>query len=240
MLGISMTATFRIQRYNPEQDAKPYFKDYTLDDLDGTFRVLDALHEIKWKIDGTLTFRRSCAHGMCGSDGMRINGRNALACAVLMKDINVSKPIVIEPLPYLPIIKDLTVDQSDFFKKYEMTKPWLITQSAAPEMERLQSHEDAELLMESTKCIMCACCTTSCPSLWANENYLGPAAILKGFRFAFDTRDEGPEEHLLAVDSADGVWRCHTIFNCVEACPKDINITWHISQVKKKLVQMEL
>lgn len=235
-----MTATFRIQRYNPEKDQKPYFKDYTLEGLDGTVRVLDALHDIKWKLDGTLTFRRSCAHGMCGSDGMRINGRNVLACAILLKDLPTNKPIVIEPLPYLPIIKDLAVDQSDFFKKYEMTKPWLITQSAPPQMERRQSYEDAELLMEPTKCIMCACCTTSCPSLWANENYLGPAALLKGFRFAFDTRDEAPEQHMSALDSPDGVWRCHTIFNCVEACPKEINITWHISQLKKKLVQMEL
>lgn len=235
-----MIATFRIQRYNPEKDAKPYFKDYTLNDLSPTFRVLDALHEIKWTIDGTLTFRRSCAHGMCGSDGMRINGRNALACALLLKDVNTSKPIVIEPLPFLPIIKDLAVDQTDFFRKYEMVKPWLITEEPAPQMERLQSPADAEAIMESTKCIMCACCTTSCPSLWANENYLGPAAILKGYRFAFDSRDEMPEEHMSAMDSPDGVWRCHTIFNCVEACPKDINVTWHISQVKKKLVTMEL
>ena len=237
-----MTATFRIQRYNPEKDAKPYFKDYTLPDLDGTVRVLDALHQIKWTIDGTLTFRRSCAHGMCGSDGMRINGKNALACALLLKDVqgfSSGKPIVIEPLPYLPIIKDLAVDQTDFFRKYEMVKPFLITTEPPPEMERLQSPEDAELLMESTKCIMCACCTTSCPSLWSNENYLGPAAILKGFRFAFDTRDEAPGEHMSAMDSPDGVWRCHTIFNCVEACPKEINITWHISQVKKRLVSTE-
>jgi succinate dehydrogenase / fumarate reductase iron-sulfur subunit len=235
-----MTATFRIQRYNPEKDEKPYFKDYTLDDVDGTFRVLDALHEIKWKIDGTLTFRRSCAHGMCGSDGMRINGKNSLACSTLLKDINTKKPIVIEPLPYLPILKDLAVDMADFMRKYEMVKPYLITREAPPDFERLQAPEDAELLMESTKCIMCACCTTSCPSLWSNENYIGPAAILKGFRFAFDTRDESPEAHLSALDSQDGVWRCHTIFNCVEACPKEINITWHISQVKKRLVSMEL
>lgn len=236
-----MKVTFRIQRYNPEKDTEPYFKDYTLDGLDGTYRVLDALHDIKWKIDGTLTFRRSCAHGMCGSDGMRINGKNGLACSMLLKDIkNINKPIVIEPLPYLPIIKDLVVDMSDFFKKYELVKPYLINREAPPQMERYQSEDDAELLMESTKCIMCACCTTSCPSLWSNENYLGPAAILKSFRFAFDSRDDGSEEHTEAVDSPDGIWRCHTIFNCVEACPKEINITWHISQLKKKLVASEL
>ena len=235
-----MTVTFRIQRYNPEIDDKPYFKDYTLENLDGTYRVLDALHDIKWKIDGTLTFRRSCAHGMCGSDGIRINGKNSLACSTLLKDINTKKPIVIEPLPFLPIIKDLTVDKNDFYKKYEMVKPYLIARDAAPQFERLQSPEDAELLMESTKCIMCACCTTSCPSLWSNENYIGPAAILKSYRFGFDSRDGAPDEHFAAVDSPDGIWRCHTIFNCVEACPKEINITWHISQVKKRLVTTEL
>ena len=238
-----MKITFRIQRYNPEVDKEPYFKDYTLDGLEGTYRVLDVLHDIKWKLDGTLTFRRSCAHGMCGSDGMRINGKNTLACSLLLKDIkniDSGKPVVIEPLPYLPIVKDLVIEMKDFFAKYELVKPYLIAKDAPPEHERLQSHEDAELLMESTKCIMCACCTTSCPSLWSNENYLGPAAFLKSYRFTFDTRDTNPEEHLTAVDSADGIWRCHTIFNCVEACPKDINITWHISQLKKRLVSDEL
>ena|ERR1017187_4103434 len=235
-----MTATFRIQRYNPEKDAKPYFMDYTLNDLDPRSRILDALHEIKWTIDGTLTFRRSCAHGMCGSDSMCINSRNALACALLLKDVNAKKPIVIEPLPSLPIIKDLVVDLSDFFHKYEMVKPWLITHDPPPQLERLQSPADADLLGESAKCIQCACCTSSCPSNWANKNYLGPAGILKGYRFVFDTRDEGTEEHLSAMDSPDGVWRCHTIFNCNECCPKNINIVWHISQVKKKLVTIGL
>lgn len=238
-----MKVTFRIQRYNPEKDAKPYFQDYTLDNLEGTYRVLDALHDIKWKIDGTLTFRRSCAHGMCGSDGMKINGKNTLACSLLLQDIKGigdGKVVTIEPLPYLPVVKDLVIEMTDFFNKYELVKPYLITKTPPPEMERYQSNEDAELLMESTKCIMCACCTTSCPSLWSNENYLGPAAILKGYRFAFDTRDEGAQEHMEALDSADGIWRCHTIFNCVEACPKNINITWHISQLKKKLVSDEM
>ncbi len=234
-----MKVTFRIQRYNPERDTKPYFQDFTLDDLDGTYRVLDALHDIKWKIDGTLTFRRSCAHGMCGSDGMKINGKNTLACSLLLKDIKGignGKIVTIEPLPYLAIVKDLVVEMSDFFKKYELVKPYLITKTPPPETEHYQSTEDSELLMESAKCIMCGCCTASCPSLWSNENYIGPAAILKGYRFAFDTRDEAPEEHMDALDSADGIWRCHTIFNCNECCPKNINIVWHISQLKKRLV----
>jgi len=146
-----MKVTFRIQRYNPEKDAKPYFQDFTLDGLEGTYRVLDALHDIKWKHDGTLTFRRSCAHGMCGSDGMKINGRNTLACSLLLQDIKGigdGKVVTIEPLPYLPIIKDLVIDTTDFFKKYELVKPYLIVKTPPPEMERYQSNEDAELSYE--------------------------------------------------------------------------------------------
>ena len=140
----------------------------------------------------------------------------------------------------MPVIKDLVVDLSDFYKKYELVKPYLITKTPPPETERLQSNEDAEKLFESAKCILCACCSTSCPSLWTNENYLGPASLLKAYRFTFDTRDEAADERLDIVDTQDGVWRCHTIFNCIEACPKEINITWHISQLKKALVNREI
>jgi succinate dehydrogenase / fumarate reductase iron-sulfur subunit len=235
-----MRATFRIQRYNPEADAAPHFVDYTLDNCEPTMRILDVLHEIKWKQDGTLTFRRSCAHGMCGSDGMKINGRNGLACSLLLKNINLKKIVTIEPLPSLPIIKDLVVDTSTFFQKYELVKPYLITKSPNPERERLQSNENAELLFEAAKCIQCGSCSSSCPSLWGNDAYLGPAAMLKAFRFVFDTRDEGAAERLDIVDTPDGLWRCHTIFNCVEVCPKEINITWHLSQLKKMAVEREI
>ncbi len=141
----------------------------------------------------------------------------------------------------MPIVKDLIVDMSDFYKKSETIKPYLInTTPAPPDSERLQSNEDAEMLFESAKCIMCACCTTSCPSTWSNENYLGPAALLKAYRFVFDTRDDAADERLNIIDSPDGIWRCHTIFNCVDACPKEINITWHLSQLKKKTSTREL
>ncbi|HLT23667.1 MAG TPA: succinate dehydrogenase iron-sulfur subunit [Ignavibacteria bacterium] len=231
-----MDLTFKIQRYNPETDEKPYMQDFHLQNVDPTMRLLDVLHEIKWHQDGSLTFRRSCAHGICGSDGMKVNGKNRLACSVLLQDLNLKKPITIEPLPAMPIIKDLVTDMSDFFAKYQVVKPYLINNTPPPpDSERLQSNDDAEKLFESAKCILCACCTTSCPSTWTNENYIGPAAILKAYRFVYDTRDEAGDERLDILDTPDGIWRCHTIFNCIEACPKDINITWHISQLKKKI-----
>ncbi len=231
-----MDLTFKIQRYNPEKDEQPYMQDFHLTNVDTNMRLLDILHEIKWHHDGSLTFRRSCAHGICGSDGMKVNGKNRLACSLLLKDLNLKKPITIEPLPSMPIIKDLVTDMSDFFAKYQVVKPYLINNTPPPpDSERLQSNDDAEKLFESAKCILCACCTTSCPSTWTNENYIGPAAILKAYRFVYDTRDDAGDERLDILDTPDGIWRCHTIFNCIEACPKDINITWHISQLKKKI-----
>lgn len=235
-----MQVTFRILRYNPEKDSMPYFQNFIVEGHE-TMTILDCLHKIKWEIDGTLSFRRSCAHGVCGSDGIKINGRNRLACSILLQDLNWKKTITIEPLPATPIIKDLIVDMSDFYKKQETVKPYLISDAPAlADTERLQSNEDAEMLFESAKCIMCGCCTTSCPSTWTNENYLGPAAMLKAYRFVFDTRDEADNVRLDIIDTPDGIWRCHTIFNCIEACPKEINITWHLSQLKKKLSQREL
>ncbi len=164
-----------------------------------------------------------------------------LACSKLLQDLNWKKTITIEPLPALPIIKDLIVDMGDFYAKQETVKPYLINNTPVQgDKERLQSNEDAESLFESAKCIMCGCCTTSCPSTWTNENYLGPAALLKAYRFIFDTRDEAADERLDIIDTPDGIWRCHTIFNCIEACPKEINITWHLSLLKKRLAQREL
>jgi len=228
-----MQVTFRILRYNPEKDTEPHFEDFAIEASEN-MTVLDCLHKIKWDLDGTLSFRRSCAHGVCGSDGIRINGKNKLACSTLLKDINYKKPIIIEPLPAMPIIKDLVLDMTDFYEKYKAVKPYLINKTPPPaDGERRQSNEDAEKLFESAKCILCACCTTSCPSTWTNDNYIGPAALLKAYRFVFDTRDEAADERLDIIDTPDGLWRCHTIFNCIEACPKDINITWHISQLKK-------
>lgn len=235
-----MQATFRVLRYNPEKDKKAHYEDYTLD-VHPTMTILDVLHQIKWNYDGTLSFRRSCAHGICGSDGIKINGKNGLACSLLLKEINLKKTVVLEPLPHLPIIKDLIVDMTEFYQKLDTIKPYLIVNTPPPvDGERRQSNEDAELLFESAKCILCSCCTTSCPSTWTNENYLGPAALLKAFRFAFDTRDEAGDERLSIIDNSDGAWRCHTIFNCNGCCPKEINITWHISQLKKAVSMREL
>jgi len=236
-----MDIQVKILRYNPEKDKEPYYQDFNVKNVGEDWRLLDVLHEIKWNYDSTLTFRRSCAHGICGSDGMKVNGKNKLACALLLKYINTKKPIVIDPLPALPIIKDLVVDMTDFFNKYEVIKPYLINNSPPPpDSERLQSNEDAEKLFESAKCILCACCTTSCPSTWTNENYLGPAAMLRAYRYINDTRDEGADERLDILDTPDGIWRCHTIFNCIEACPKEINITWHLSQLKKRISAREM
>ena len=236
-----MQIQVRILRYNPEKNSKPFYQDFTLPDVNADWRLLDVLHEIKWKYDGTLTFRRSCAHGICGSDGMKVNGKNRLACSILLKDLNMNNLILIEPLPAMPIIKDLVVDMTGFFQKYEVVKPYLITKTPPPsDHERLQSNEDAEKLFESAKCILCGCCTSSCPSTWTNENYIGPAALLKAYRFVFDTRDEGADERLDIIDNPDGIWRCHIIFNCIETCPKEINITWHLSQLKKRIATKEM
>jgi succinate dehydrogenase / fumarate reductase iron-sulfur subunit len=232
-----MQVTFSIQRFDSSKDTKPYRQEFKLN-VEPTERILDCLDRIKWDFDGSLTYRRSCSHGICGSDAITINGKNMLACQVLIQDIK-KKHIKIDPIPGMPIIKDLVVDTTDFFAKYEVVKPYLIAKNP-PAKERLQSVADRALIDEAVNCILCGACTSSCPSMWGNENYLGPAAMLKAYRFAFDSRDENPEAHLEAIDTNDGVWRCHTIFNCVEACPKEINLTWHISQLKKKMVEREI
>ena len=236
-----MDMKVRIQRFDPEKDTDPHYQEYTLENVAQTDRVLDVLNRIKWELDGTLTYRRSCAHGICGSDAIKVNGRNRLACSVLIQDLKLRKPFMqMEPVPGLPVVKDLIVDMSTFFEKYELMKPYLVPKEPAPERERYQTNEDAELLFEAAKCILCGACTTSCPSLWTNEDYIGPAAFLKAYRFILDTRDTIAGERLDAIDTPDGLWRCHTIFNCVEACPKEIDITWHISQLKKAAVAREV
>jgi succinate dehydrogenase / fumarate reductase, iron-sulfur subunit len=233
-----MQVTFSIQRFDPTKDQKPYRKEYTID-AQPTDRILDCLDKIKWEIDGSLAYRRSCSHGICGSDAMKINGVNKLACQVLVHDYK-KNFITIDPIPSLPILKDLIVNMDSFFKKYKVVKPYLISKTAPPVKERYQSQEQRALIDEAVNCILCGACTTSCPSHWSNEEYLGPAAMLKAYRFAFDSRDDAPQERLDAVDTPDGLWRCRTIFNCVEVCPKEINITWHLSQLKKKCAMREL
>ena len=228
-----MNVTLRIKRYNPETDVKPAFKDYVVD-VEPTDRVLDALNQIKWTQDGTLTYRRSCAHGVCGSDAMRINGRNRLACKVLMKELG--KKITIEPLIGFRVIKDLVVDMDQFFAGYRSVKPYLIADDAPSAGERLQSPEQRERYDDTTKCILCAACTTACPITWTNEEFVGPAAIVNAHRFIFDSRDQGAAERLRILNTRSGVWRCRTVFNCTDACPRGIEVTRAIEQVKRALL----
>ncbi|GAB7031467.1 succinate dehydrogenase iron-sulfur subunit [Streptomyces sp. NPDC021749] len=230
-----ITVTFRIRRFNPEVSEDASWQDFQLD-IDPKERVLDALHKIKWELDGSLTFRRSCAHGICGSDAMRINGRNRLACKTLIKDINPEKPITVEAIKGLTVLKDLVVDMEPFFQAYRDVMPFLITTGNEPTRERLQSAEDRERFDDTTKCILCAACTSSCPVFWNDGQYFGPAAIVNAHRFIFDSRDEGGEQRLEILNDKDGVWRCRTTFNCSEACPRGIEVTKAIQEVKRALI----
>ena len=231
----SFDVTLRIRRYNPEQDSEPHWEDYTVTAY-GTDRLLDALHTIKWTIDGTLNFRRSCGHGVCGSDAMRINGRNRLACKTLLKDLNPKKPITVEPIKGLPVEKDLVVDMEPFFAAYREVMPFLITKGNEPTKERLQTQEERERFDDTTKCILCAACTSSCPVFWTDGQYFGPASIVNAHRFIFDSRDAGSEMRLEILNSKEGVWRCRTVFNCTEACPRGIEVTKAIQEVKRALI----
>jgi succinate dehydrogenase / fumarate reductase iron-sulfur subunit len=231
-----ITVTFRIRRFNSEVSAEANWEDFQLE-IDPKERVLDALHKIKWDQDGSLTFRRSCAHGICGSDAMRINGKNRLACKTLIKDINPEKPITVEAIKGLTVLKDLVVDMDPFFQAYRDVMPFLITKDTnEPTRERLQSAEDRERFDDTTKCILCAACTSSCPVFWNDGQYFGPAAIVNAHRFIFDSRDEAGEQRLEILNDKDGVWRCRTTFNCTDACPRGIEVTKAIQEVKRALI----
>jgi succinate dehydrogenase / fumarate reductase iron-sulfur subunit len=228
-----MEVILKIFRYNPEIDKKPHYEKYTLD-AQPTDRILDLLEQIKGEIDGTFSFRRSCAHGICGSDAIRVNGVNRLACKALVKDFNTNR-ITVEPILGLSVIKDLIVDMEPFFEHYRSVKPYFINDENPPQREWLQSPEERERFDDTTKCILCACCTTSCPSFWANENYVGPAAIVNAHRFIFDSRDRAAAQRLSILNDQFGVYRCHTIFNCTDACPREIQVTKAIGEVKKAI-----
>jgi len=230
-----MQIQLKVFRFHPENDAKPHFQTWSLD-VDPNERVLDVLEYVRDRLDGTLSFRRSCAHAVCGSDAMRINGRNLLACKVLIKDLKIAQ-ITVEPLLGLRVIKDLIVDMDPFFEHYESIMPFLVNEEPLPTdgRERLQSPEQRELFDDTTKCILCAACTTSCPSFWANGNYIGPAAIVNAHRFIFDSRDRAGAERLKILNDQMGVWRCRTAFNCTEACPREIHITKAIAEVKRAI-----
>lgn len=228
-----MKYQLRIKRFEHGKDKEPYWSEYEVEG-EPTDRLLDALHAVKWRQDGTLAFRRSCAHGICGSDAMLVNGVNRLACKILLRDLG--QRITVEPMRGFPVLKDLVVDMDGFFRKYKSIKPYLMPEEEAPATERLQSPEDRERFDDTTKCILCGSCTTSCPSFWYNDDYLGPAAIVQAHRFLFDSRDAAGGERLAALGQRDGVWRCRTIYNCTDACPRDIEVTRAIGEVKKALL----
>ncbi len=226
-----MIQNFKIFRFNPDEDQKPYYKTYQVELKEG-MTILDVLNEIKWNQDGSLSFRRSCRHGICGSCAMTINGVNRLACETQVKAMG-EGTIEIEPLRHFPVIKDLAVDMDDFYKQNKAVKPYFIAGTPPHDKERYQSIEDRKKIDGSYECIFCGACTSSCPSYWANTDYLGPSALLKAYRFIFDSRDEGLKERLPILNSHFGLWRCHTIFNCYEACPKSLNPAWAIGELKK-------
>lgn len=231
-----MNIIVKIQRYNPETDDKPYFQEYEVE-MDPNERLLDALMKVKRFQDGSLGFRKSCAHGVCGSDAMRINGKDGLACKTLVKEV-VEKDgdtVTVEPLRYLPVQRDLIVDQSEFFKKYRSVKPFFINDEEVDKQERLQSQEERMIFDDTTNCILCASCYSACPVIEKNPNFLGPAAIAQGFRFLTDSRDMGFKERFKVLDEPDGVWPCDNHFKCTKSCPRSILITKRINQIKGML-----
>ena len=230
----SRKLTLKIKRFNPESDDAPRWESFEVD-AEPHDRVLDVIHKAKWEQDDTLALRRSCAHGVCGSDAMRINGVNALACKILVKNVR-GDTITLEPILGLPVIKDLIVDMKPFFDHYKSVMPFLINDDPPPTTERLQSPEERARFDDSTKCILCACCTTACPPFWNDQKYVGPAAIVNAHRFIFDSRDRGASERLQILNDAEGVWRCRTVFNCTSACPRDIKVTQAIQEVKRAIL----
>ena len=226
---------FRIQRYNPEKDDKPHFQDYDLEIGPSDRMLLDALVRIK-ALDDTLSLRRSCREGVCGSDAMNVNGKNRLACITKLSELE--EPVVIRPLPALPIVRDLIVDMTQFFAQYHSVKPYVIDDEPMPERERLQSPSQREELDGLYECILCACCSTSCPSFWWNpDKFVGPAGLLQAYRFIADSRDQATNERLDDLEDPYRLFRCHTIMNCVDVCPKGLNPTLAISKIRELLVR---
>ena len=227
--------TFEIYRYDPDTDAKPYMKTYEVE-LDGSERMLlDVLMKLK-KQDDSISYRRSCREGVCGSDAMNINGKNGLACLTNM--LTLPQKITLRPLPGLPVVRDLIVDMSQFFKQYHSIKPYIVNDTVPPEKERLQSQEDRDELNGLYECILCACCSTSCPSFWWNpDKFVGPAGLLAAYRFVADSRDHDTSERLDNLEDPYRLFRCHTIMNCVDVCPKGLNPTRAIGKLKEMLVK---
>jgi len=231
------TMKFSIYRFNPETDEKPYMQDYEVDIKEHNCNMLlDVILHIKNKMDETLTIRRSCREGVCGSDGVNVNGKNRLACTTHLSTLQ--EPVVIRPLPGLPVIRDLVVDMTQFYEQYEKGQPYLQNDTPAPATERLQSPEERAKLDGLYECILCACCTTSCPSYWWNpDKYMGPAALLQSYRFIADSRDTAKEERLANMADPFSVFRCRGIMNCVDVCPKDLNPLEAINNIKEEMLE---
>lgn len=226
---------FSIYRYDPDQNDKPYMQDYDVELAAKDKMLLDALLRIK-SMDDSLSLRRSCTEGVCGSDAMNINGRNGLACITSLKDLK--EPIEVRPLPGLPVIRDLVVDMTQFFNQYHAIKPYLINHRPPPETERLQSPEERSALEGAYECILCACCSTFCPSFWWNpDKFVGPAGLLQAYRFLADSRDQATAERLDYLEDPYRLFRCHSIMNCVDACPKGLNPTEAIGKIKDMMVK---
>ncbi|CAG9933648.1 succinate dehydrogenase iron-sulfur subunit [Candidatus Nitrotoga arctica] len=226
---------FKIYRYNPETDEQPYMRNYELDIEAGDMMLLDALLLLREQ-DDSLSLRKSCREGVCGSDAMNINGRNGLACITQLSSLK--QPIELRPLPGLPVIRDLIVDMTQFFKQYHSIKPYLVNNDPPPETERLQSPAQRAELDGLYECILCACCTTACPSFWWNpDKFVGPAGLLQAYRFIVDSRDQATSERLDNLEDPYRLFRCHTIMNCVDVCPKGLNPTAAIGKIKALMVK---
>lgn len=230
---------FEIYRYDPDKDERPYMQKLEVELQPTDKMLLDALVRIKHEVDDSLALRRSCREGVCGSDAMNINGKNGLACTTNLLELK--QPIVLRPLPGLPVVRDLIVDMTHFFNQYHSVKPFLINDQPPPERERLQTPEAREQLDGLYECILCACCSTSCPSFWWNpDKYVGPAGLLQAYRFIVDTRDEATAERLDNLEDPYRLFRCHTIMNCTDVCPKGLNPAKAIGQIKELLVRRSI
>ena len=226
---------FSIFRYNPETDEKPYQQEYELTDVTPDMKLLDALKRLKAQ-DETLAFRHSCGEGVCGSDGLNINGRNGLACVTALADLK--EPVEVRPLPGMPVIRDLVVDLSQFFHQYRAVRPWLTVHDPEPEIEYRQTPEQRDKLDGLYECILCACCSTACPSFWWNpDKFRGPAALLQAYRFLADSRDQATAERLNDLDGPYRLFRCHTIMNCTDVCPKGLDPSKAIGEIRELMLK---